>query len=102
MKEVNELVERIANAMGFHLLDTGVYAHAKDASKMAHELAVIALDDPYLALIDMEQTASCSELEDNSIKGQITQDYLNGRLSLLNAGFKKVITLTEAIKEARR
>jgi len=38
-----ELLERVANTLGFHLLDTGVYDHAKDVSKMAHELAEFAI-----------------------------------------------------------
>ena len=38
-----ELIGKTANALGFHLLDTGVYDHAKDAERMAHELAEIAI-----------------------------------------------------------
>ena len=37
-----------------------------------------------------DQAAPCAFLEDNSEKGVITQDYLNGRASLVEANFKRV------------
>ena len=40
---MDKLIEKCANAIGFHLLDTGVYDHAKDADKISHELAEIAI-----------------------------------------------------------
>jgi len=61
-KKVEELVERRANAIGFHLLDTGVYDHAKDVVKIARELAVIALDESDLALIDKADTVSLPDV----------------------------------------
>ena len=59
------------------------------------------LNDDDLALIDSDQTAPCTQLEENRPphKGLITQDYLNGRLSVGNAGFRKVVPLAEAMKE---
>jgi len=50
-------------------------------------------------VIDREKTAPCSGLHENSLKGMITQDYLNGRESMTEGGFKKVIPLREAMKE---
>ena len=111
-KKVEELVKRVAAAsfergVGY-LADfydgiENIPAELLDKQwDFEIHFAEYQLNDPDLALIDTDQTAPCTELHENSPpnKGMITQDYLNGRKSIIDAGFKKVIPLAKALKES--
>ncbi len=54
------------------------------------------LNLPEIEVRDKEQTSECTRLNENGYatgegRGMITQDYLNGRASMLDTGFVKVI-----------
>ena len=103
--DIKELIERVR--LTDEEIDEAVVVNTDSFTHNMIKNRVIAkaqlnkvLNDPDLYVIDGDQTAPCSGLHENSLKGMITQDYLNGRESMTEAGFKKVIPLREAMKEA--
>ena len=102
-KQVEEVREKIAIDLArwkndiCRMVENGSKTRADSPLGITDQI----LNSGLVAIVDDDQTAPCTELQENSPpnKGVITQDYLNGRLSILNANFRRIIPYQAAGNE---